>query len=247
MALKVGSKRGPSKVPEHEGPPDHVVERIDEALKYNPSDEGMLLARLYDGEARVPWEPPPFDTEANRAEGGWVEAADLARGGELLALIVDAFTTGDREVLARLDAAARLLRGDPKTEDERLARYVDAIEQMARRMRRDLLTAVQRSRRIQGLHDEDEKRLLRHSHRLHRDALARWHDAAFARLEPRRLYEAVLKIEMDDLKRKKGGRSAKGAAHIGAELAVEVNAFGAADVEAFKARLQVARTRARKI
>ena len=118
---------------------DRIAE-LDEATRraeaYVPSYEASILARIYDGEARTPWQAVPDDAPENDPRER-VTDYDLRRGAGLLAVILETFRTGDREALDRLEAAAAALRGAPDDKAAQLASYVRSIESYAQRLRRD--------------------------------------------------------------------------------------------------------------
>jgi len=207
---------------------------------YIPGELGVLAGRLVDGEARVEWEAVPHDNPENRARGVWIGDDDLALGKALVTAIVEAFSSGDRRVLARLPHAYDIVIDRPRTEGEKLVHYVDYIEGLAGQLRQAEA----------GKYFMEPATLCF----VGRNGLAAWCDPAFASLTTKRLREALKGFEHDEAKRRKGGPSVRGAARIAAELAVEVGAFGAsaepgkfdAAVDQMTKRLQIARSKKSK-
>lgn len=191
---------------------------------YEPRDDepGGLAARIADGEARVPWAPPHPDLTAD----------DFEAGQMLVREVVDAFGSGDREVLDRLRPAYVLLADLPDTkgaEYRRLARYLTTIE---RYVARTLDRATQDARAISSANAYL---------RLVREDLTR-HHAAFANL-------AIddLRFALDSASPRAGnGRGNRGAPRVAAELAVKVRAFDAVDETAFAKELTSARAKGKK-
>lgn len=211
-----------------------------EAAKYRPrAEEGLLLARIYDSAARTPWQSVPDDTPENRAEGAWVTDADLARGEQHLEYLLDAFKSGDRDALDRLEEANAILRNTPRTPTELRQRYSLFI-------RGD----VERAHLWAKAYPDDEAE--------QRERCG-WQlsgyvklDPAFAELTAARLHEALLTV---DLSKPSGGQGNVGVDQIAAELAIECGAFGtateadagtAAQLDRFKQSLRDARKAERK-
>jgi len=138
--------------------------------------------------------------------------------------------------LARLPHAYDALIDRPKTEGEKLARYVARVEQLAGWLR-----------------DAEAGRFIEPKTvcALGVGHLRQAYDPAFTALSPERLHEALRTFEHDENRRRKGGSRVRGAARIAAELAVEVGAFGAtlkpddydAAVDRWTKRLQIERAR----
>lgn len=209
-------------------------------LEYRPSPAdfaGYLAAQIHDDEARVPWEPPHPD----------LTPADFDAGRDLLRAVVEAFGTGDRTTLDLLRPARDLLADLPRTQGERLARYLNTVEDLARRAREEEARANRRVRR----HPDERDRLADDLRTLYWLACGglKHQDRAFASLTPQDLRDRLLACSG----KKAGGAGNRGARYVAATLAVSVGAFGSAtdptdflgDVERFAAQLKTARARSK--
>ncbi len=194
---------------------------------YVPSEAALVLARIFDGAARPLWPAPAADDPSG------VTDEELSRARGLLAVVHYAFQPGSPERRGRFKAADDLLRGRPTTERERLLGYVDHVTALVTRFR-------------DGERDDTTRGA---SAPLIIYGLSAGFDPLFAALSPDGVAEALRGVV--SLPKGKGGAGNVGAEHVAAELAVEVNAFGAArtgdfdrDVAAFKSRLRTERSRA---
>lgn len=205
----------------------------------------MLVGRLLDGTARELW---PADV---------VSDEDLAHARQLLDVLHYAFrnadfrwsvvitpaTAGLEQRLsqrcaarrARLPEAIDLLLGKPTTERDRLLGYAEHVAHLVGRLR-EAEAGGCAIEQVAAVH-------------LSVFGLAHGVDPAFAKLSEARVREALRSVVSP--RNGKGGARNLGADHVAAELAVEVNAFGASrtgdfdrDVDAFKARLRKERHKA---
>lgn len=205
-----------------EGPRDSLAYRAwkaadDEAemaaKRYVPSPEGMLAARLYDNQAaRLPWEPPSRD----------ITDEDFARAERLLTIVVDAFSSGDHEVLGRLPAAIDVL--DPPGSDcERLVRYANGIVNGAARLRENWQKNSVLANKYQWSAGSVEREV-RSDVRLNHQWLVKWCDSAFEKLDPRDLFDALREVKLHRYDGHVVGE--RSGDRIAAELAIKVGAFG---------------------
>lgn len=223
-----------------------TIDTYTELETYEPEGAGVLAARIHDGQARVPWEPPHPD----------IAPDDFDAGRDLVRAVVEAFGTGDRETLDQLRPAHALLANLPTTEGARLARYVASVERALHEAHELELAARATFARHDALPNDTHAdrmasrkiRAMTDFHKLMAKSL-RHHDPAFARLDAERLRDVLLSVAVDPnpernvLGRRKGGRGKKGAVAVAAALAVEVGAFGAKDVATFTKALTAARAK----
>lgn len=199
---------------------------------YAPSEEGMLAARLCDGEARLPWSPPDET----------VSESDFETGQELFETVVRAFASGDRGVLDRLGAALVILNDKPQSKGDRLRSYLDTIEQYVERTHRE----NGRAEEALAARETGYRGLVRDMFQaayLSINALARDYDPAFKKLDPWEFHDALLSVqpsstaEKNSTGRPKGGRGKRSAVSLAAHLAAKVGAFSVTDEKVFAVEL----------
>jgi len=181
----------------------------------SPRTEERATTRIryvVDGKLWEAWDAPQVEEQ-------YVRDIDLSRGQHILRILSEAYAVADRDVLDRLARVIDVLEDRPKTEHQKLVRYLDTIELSSRRAA--MLESPRAPTAAGRLAPEVPS--LEQSYVLTRNALVH-HDHAFAQLDPKRLREALLMVVHDPLK--KGGAGRSGPAHVAAQLAVEVNAFG---------------------
>lgn len=234
-----------------------LLARVDAVMKYRPSAEAEILARIFDGEARTPWQAVPddaFDPDVpaeHAARGdGRVTDEDLRRGADLLKVILDAFR-GERAMLDRLDAAKSLLLDMPATKEERLSFFVDGVGRSILAMQKtfrdaqrfDEIRAGRGIERYGGLEQDQRNVAWRLVH-----WLARYCDPRFEKLPIPQVRTTLLEAVkvLDKGKSDSGGASQVGAVAVACDLAIGVDAFDARAERDFGKRLAIARSRARK-
>ena len=235
-----------------------------------PSLAGGLLARLLDDQVWVRYEPPQRANHTMRyrsAVGGdlqefwherltiprFIRDEDLVRVRELLLILSRAVTIADRSVLERVERALDALEDRPQSEQVKLARYLDDVEDLIAQVRlheqrqqaflkrcdaggkalevdveAGAVSKAQVAEALAALR-ATSKALSDDFYRLRRDWLAQKHDPAFTKLDLA-LFRKTLMSAVHDPERH-GGGGQRGPAYIAAALAVDVDAFGAADAK----------------